>query len=724
MRPSVAFLFLSLGLAAAAPPPPPKHVIFFVVDDLGFSDLSYKMAPGNPWNLSSTLPIPPTPHIDALALGGVRLESTYVHYLCSPSRTAFLSGRYAYTTGMNMEVIVDGVPDQLPTNIRTVADHLQAHNWSTSAFGKWDAGATSWGCSPNCRGFDYFSGFFNADNDYYSHRPGPYLDLRVNFEPDANETGVYETTLITGRVQDWITRTVAAKGPDSPTFAYVAHQAIHGPQQVPQSYIDGFCTDSIGLGSPVRVLACGQVRSVDESLANITATYKALGIWDETIVIFTTDNGGNTDTGGSNWPLRGNKATMFEGGMRAAAFVSGAGLAPSVLGSANFELYSLVDWMPTIVHGIAGIDLAEASVPKYPYQPAPPPLDGVDVWASISQGLPSPRTEALLNLAPNGCWDNGSQGCDIPGSGAIRVGNYKLLWGHAGVWQIASKGNVSMNSCAEHDNLIPGSTFPLNVTSLDETPPFCPTGWVPPPGSGLGIQPPPDVPACWSGGKPSLPCSTDGTPYLSGVRMLFDVVNDPLETTDLAAQHPDIVQALLAKLQAYNATNIPQAHSAVDPASDPAKFGGVWTPWRGNPIPSVCDPNTTAPNGTGILHSNFDSATFVPSASSFEAVFVGWAWSSAAADGGRAPLDVTFFVDHVPLGTFVANVSRPGLVPKTGAPDPDHGFDSALLPALVANATAGKHTFAAFAADPAQGGALVQITGSPKCLCSMVECAC
>jgi arylsulfatase A-like enzyme len=87
------------------------------------------------YNISD--PLFPTPNLDALALAGVRLESYYVHALCSPSRGAFLSGRYAYTTGGNAEVIVDGVPDQLPTNIKTVADLLKTKGWATAAFGKW-----------------------------------------------------------------------------------------------------------------------------------------------------------------------------------------------------------------------------------------------------------------------------------------------------------------------------------------------------------------------------------------------------------------------------------------------------------------------------------------------------------------------------------------------------------------------------------------------------------
>lgn len=129
--PAHALLLASLAIGSTLAVVP-AHVLFVVVDDLGFSDLSYK---GEMYNISG--PLFPTPTLDALALAGVRLESYYVHALCSPSRGAFLSGRYAYTTGGNAEVIVDGVPDQLPTNIKTVADLLKTKGWATAAFGKW-----------------------------------------------------------------------------------------------------------------------------------------------------------------------------------------------------------------------------------------------------------------------------------------------------------------------------------------------------------------------------------------------------------------------------------------------------------------------------------------------------------------------------------------------------------------------------------------------------------
>lgn len=189
---------------------------------------------------------PPTPHIDALALQGVRLESYYVHQLCSPTRTALLSGRYAYNIGMDDGVIVDGVDADMPLNLLTVADRMRAAGWKTSAYGKWDAGMTAWGSTPTCRGFDHFAGFYSAATDYYDHMVGTGLDLRNDTTPDAKQAGVYSTELFTTRAQAWIRRTMAVD-PAAKTFAYVAHEAVHGPLDAPQRLVDGPCSDLVRL---------------------------------------------------------------------------------------------------------------------------------------------------------------------------------------------------------------------------------------------------------------------------------------------------------------------------------------------------------------------------------------------------------------------------------------------------------------------------------------------
>lgn len=205
-----------------------------------------------------------------------------------------------------VQVIVDGCPDCMPTNIRTVADMLSAGGWAASAYGKWDAGMTSWGCTPTCRGFDYFSGFYNADNDYFTHivTSGFYtgFDLRVNFAPDflnGNETDFYETELISARVQQWISSIISGAASQGqappPTFAYVAHQAVHSITQVPESYLAASgCAERIPATYPIRQMYCAMMFAVDVSVKNITQTYAQLGILNETLIVFAADNGGNT----------------------------------------------------------------------------------------------------------------------------------------------------------------------------------------------------------------------------------------------------------------------------------------------------------------------------------------------------------------------------------------------------------------------------------------------
>jgi len=127
MRLSLELAVLSAVVAAAAATPP-KHILYLMIDDLGFNDVSYR----NTSDLSS-------PNIDALALGGMRLERYYVHNLCSPSRTSFLSGRFASSVGMQGGVIIDGHAVDLPRSVSTVADRLKSGGFATAAFGKWDA---------------------------------------------------------------------------------------------------------------------------------------------------------------------------------------------------------------------------------------------------------------------------------------------------------------------------------------------------------------------------------------------------------------------------------------------------------------------------------------------------------------------------------------------------------------------------------------------------------
>ena len=584
-------------LAGAARPP--RHVVFLLIDDYGFGDASYKREMYN-----GTAP-PPTPHIDELAMRGVRLESHYVNKLCSPTRTALLSGRYAYTNGMDDGVIVNGQNIDLPLNLRTIADRLSEDGgWKTSAFGKWDAGMTTWGSTPTCRGFQRFNGFYSAASDYWTHMVGPGFDYHDDFAIDAGAVQHYTTHRITSSVEEWI-RKVLLENSSVSTFAYVAHEAVHGPLEVPLHYVQGPCEELIPADRPTRRIYCGMVRAMDESVGNITSTYRELGILNQTLFILTGDNGGIPYNGGNNYPLRGNKATTFEGGVRSIAFASGAGIHPDRKGTVSHEIMHVTDWLPTIARGIAGLDLNVSAAGR----PCPSctrpvaPLDGIDQWNSLfaSPGGLSARKEVLLDLQTSALNPAAGNQTRIPGSGAIRVGPWKLLHGHQGVFP----GTCTLRHPIH--SVTPSSPLPVPE---GHGAPWCAYGWTPPPradGKYEPPQPPPDA-KDWTGGN----CSTGGLPcetpphagYVAGQTLLVNVVTDMEERHNVAAENPGIVKRLLARLQLYNNTHCGGERCLPDnaggkpgmPTADPNTTikTPVWIPWRGDSTPQNCDTNRTS----------------------------------------------------------------------------------------------------------------------------------
>jgi len=148
---------------------------------------------------------------------------------------------------------------------------------------------------------------------------------------------------------------------------------------------------------------CGMAQALDEMLLNVTQAFKDAGIWDNTLLIFSTDNGGQPYAGGNNWPLRGGKNTLWEGGVRGTSFVRGFGIPARMQNTTNNSLMHATDWFPTIIRGVLGQNTNDSL-----------PLDGFDQWPSITQNIPSPRIEILHNV-------------DILANfSALRLGNWKI----------------------------------------------------------------------------------------------------------------------------------------------------------------------------------------------------------------------------------------------------------------------------------------------------------
>lgn len=157
---------------------------------------------------------------------------------------------------------------------------------------------TTWGSTPTCRGFQHFAGFYSAASDYWTHMVGAGYDYHDDFAIDPRIKNVHTTLAITSAVQKWVTAQIAASA-GAKTFAYVAHEAVHGPLEVPARYINEECLALVPAANPTRQIYCGMVRAADESVKNVTETYEKLGILDDTLIIVSTDNGGTPAEGGN-----------------------------------------------------------------------------------------------------------------------------------------------------------------------------------------------------------------------------------------------------------------------------------------------------------------------------------------------------------------------------------------------------------------------------------------
>ncbi|REJ03896.1 sulfatase [Microbacterium bovistercoris] len=327
------------------------NVVVIYADDLGYGDIGCFGSDDIR-----------TPHLDRLAARGVRMTDWYSNSpVCSPSRASLLTGRHPVHAGVQ-EILggkrgTPGLPEQ-----PTLASRLRDEGYRTGIFGKWHLGVGE-GYRPMDRGFSRHFGFLAGCVDYYSHifywgqGLNPVHDLWDD-EREVYDNGRYLTEVIAEKAVSFI---AAAEG--EPFFCYVPFNAPHYPMHAPKEYVDRFPE----LPDDRRIMAA-MISAMDDGVGRILDALDAAGVADDTIVFFSSDNGPSTESrnwlngeeisyeGGSTGGLRGNKGSLFEGGIRVPAIISWpAGLPQGVSFTAPS---AMMDVLPTVLEA-AGLPTAD-----------------------------------------------------------------------------------------------------------------------------------------------------------------------------------------------------------------------------------------------------------------------------------------------------------------------------------------------------------------------------
>ena len=218
-----------------------------------------------------------------------------------------------------------------------ISDKLKARGYFTSTVGKWHGGGYLEGQLPVYRGFDRSRFFINGNEDHYSH----YFGIEKGFDLWQDEQNMYDNTTYGGDLYvEHALETIAAydAAKHDALFMYIAFQNTHSPFQVPARFRN---TSVATLKNKQTYLAMGSF--LDQATANITAALKARGLWENTLLLFSADNGGEIGDAGNNYPLRGGKYTDFAGGTRNVAFAAGGWLPDELRGTSTDELLHVAD---------------------------------------------------------------------------------------------------------------------------------------------------------------------------------------------------------------------------------------------------------------------------------------------------------------------------------------------------------------------------------------------
>ena len=307
----------------------PPNVIVILADDLGCGDMSLY----DGWI--------ETPRIDRMAREGVKFTDFHSNSsVCSPTRTAFLTGRYQQRVGI-VDVIV-GRRDThgLEPTERTIGDVMRQGGYQTALFGKWHCGESD-RHNPVNHGFDEYVGFLIGGSDYHNHRNWRDGTTRKDLKG-------YSTHIITERSVDFIRR-----NKDNPFFLFVSHAAVHNPYQTPDDTLENRPKAPVKDRAKTRLKYQVMLQELDKGVGQILDTLSTLKLEKNTLVFFFSDNG-SVRIGTNERPYRGGKFSNYEGGHRVPAVARWPGHINA--GWVSEELIVGMDLFPTLVD-IAGLEV-------------------------------------------------------------------------------------------------------------------------------------------------------------------------------------------------------------------------------------------------------------------------------------------------------------------------------------------------------------------------------
>lgn len=376
------------------------NVIVILADDMGYADIGVHGCKDIP-----------TPNIDSIAAHGTRFSNGYVsHPYCSPTRAGLMTGRYQQRFGheFNPGPATDRRPGiGLPLSETTIADRFRAEGYKTGIVGKWHLGHTEDEYHPLNRGFDEFFGFLGGSHSYLKSGTGHIAIFRDKEEVQEKE---YLTDAFAREGVAFIER-----HKDEPFFLYWSFNAVHGPLEATDQYLDRFPN----IKDRKRRTYAAMQSALDDAVGEGLAALRKHGLEEETLVFFLNDNGGPEPVNGSdNGPLRGVKGTTWEGGVRVPFMVQWKGKLPA--GKVYDHPVTALDVLPTAL-AAAGADPSDSKKP----------LDGVNLLPYLKGEKEGKPHDVLY-------WRFG-------GSMGIRKGDWKLVktTGEGGNRAVDRRGKAS-----------------------------------------------------------------------------------------------------------------------------------------------------------------------------------------------------------------------------------------------------------------------------------------